>query len=207
MARRSGALAALALAWLALAADVLYGGPFSALDVWLADRVRAVRGSELAQAMLFWSNLHSHLALLVYAALFAGLLARRRAWEWAAGVALAVPGAMLLNYGLKLAVQRTRPVLENPILALNTYSFPSGHTAATTAFYGMLAAYLAFRYPRHRRLWSAAAALPVLLVAYSRMALGVHYFGDVLAALLSTGAWLVICLSGVHAWHAARHRQ
>jgi membrane-associated phospholipid phosphatase len=188
LARRSRALAALALAWLALAADVLYGGPVSALDVWLADRVQAVRGSELAQAMLFWSNLHSHLALLVYAALL-------------------VPGAMLLNYGLKLAVQRTRPVLENPILALNTYSFPSGHTAATTAFYGMLAAYLAFRYPRHRRLWSAAAALPVLLVAYSRMALGVHYFGDVLAALLSTGAWLVICLSGVHAWHAARHRQ
>ena len=207
MPKRTGALATLALGWLALAADVLYGGPVSALDVWLAERVHAVRGSELARAMLFWSNLHSHIALLVYAALLAALLARRRAWEWAVGVAVAVPGAMLLNYGLKVAVQRTRPVLENPILALNTYSFPSGHTAASCAFYGMLAAYLAFRYPGHRSLWSAAAAVPVLLVAYSRMALGVHYFGDVLAALLSTGAWLVICLSAVHAWHSARHRQ
>ncbi len=206
MPRRTRAIVALALAWLALAADVLYGGPVSALDVWLADRVEAVRGSDLAQTMLFWSNLHSQVALLVYAALLAALLARRRAWAWAAGVAVAVPGAMLLNYGLKLAVQRTRPVLENPILALNTYSFPSGHTAASTAFYGMLAAYLAFRYPRLRWLWRAAAFLAILLVGYSRMALGVHYFGDVLAALLSTGAWLVICLSGVHAWHAARHR-
>ena len=206
MPRRTRAIVALALAWLALAADVLYGGPVSALDVWLADRVEAERGSDLAQTMIFWSNLHSQLALLVYAALLAALLARRRAWAWAAGVAVAVPGAMLLNYGLKLAVQRTRPVLENPILALNTYSFPSGHTAASTAFYGMLAAYLAFRYPTLRWLWSASALLAILLVGYSRMALGVHYFGDVLGALLSTGAWLVICLSGVHAWHAARHR-
>jgi membrane-associated phospholipid phosphatase len=46
----------------------------------------------------------------------------------------------------------------------------------------------------------------VLLVSYSRMALGVHYFGDVLAALVSTGAWLVICLAAVHAWLAARPR-
>lgn len=207
MASRTRAAVALALAWLVLASDVLYGGPVSSLDVWLADRVRAVRGSDLAQASLFWSHLHSQVALLVYAALFAALLARRRAWEWAAGVGLAVPGAMLLNYGLKLAVQRTRPVLENPILALNTYSFPSGHTAGSTALYCMLAAYLAFRYPGLRWLWRALAAAAILLVAYSRMALGVHYFGDVLAALLSTGAWLVICLGGVHAWHAARHRQ
>ncbi len=206
MAKRAGAVVTLALLWLALAADVLYGGPVSGLDVWLADRVHAVRGSDLAQASLFWSNLHSLAAVLVYTALLAALLARRRAWAWAAGVAVAVPGAMLVNYGLKLAVQRTRPVLENPILALNTYSFPSGHTAASTAFYGMLAAYLAFRYPRLRGLWAAAATLAVFLVGYSRMALGVHFFGDVLAALLSTGAWLVICLSGVHAWHAARHR-
>src|SRR5690242_4173187 len=114
----TGARAALALAvlWLALAADVLYGGPVSSLDVWLAERVHAVRGSELARALLFWSNLHSQVAMLVYAALFAALLARRRVWDWAAGVALAVPGAMVLNYALKLAIQRTRPVLENPIL-------------------------------------------------------------------------------------------
>jgi undecaprenyl-diphosphatase len=206
LAKRTRALVALALAWLALAADVLYGGPVSALDVWLADRVHAVRGSELARAMLFWSNLHSHLALLVYTALAAALLARRRAWAWAAGIAVAVPGAMLLNYGLKLAVQRTRPVLENPVLALNTYSFPSGHTAAAVAFYGMLAAYLGERFPRYRGVFLAVAAALVVLVAYSRMALGVHYFGDVIAAALSTSAWLVICLGAVHAWAAARPR-
>lgn len=199
MAKRTGLVLALAVLWLALAADILYGGPVSSLDVWLAERVQAPRRSALALAMLFWTNLHSHVAILSYSALFALLLARRRNWPWVIGIALGVPGAMLLNYALKLAVQRTRPVLENPILALNTYSFPSGHTAASVAFYGMLAAYLAARFPRQRDLFIAVASALVVLVAYSRMALGVHFFGDVVAALLSTGVWLVICLNTVHA--------
>lgn len=206
MTKRTAAVAALALLWLALAADVLYGGPVSGLDVWLADRARVPRYSLLAAAMLFWSNLHSQVAILAYTAVLALLFARRRAWPWVVGVAVAVPGALLLNAALKLAIQRSRPVLENPILALNTYSFPSGHTAASAAFYGMLAAYLASRYPARRAVFAAAAGMLVVLVAYSRMALGVHYFGDVVAALLSTGAWLVICLAMVHARHAARPR-
>jgi undecaprenyl-diphosphatase len=207
LAKRDGlAVLALAALWLALAADVLYGGPVSHADVWLAGVAVVPRRSTVALAMLFWTHLHSLLAILVYTGAFALLLARRRAWAWAVGVAVTVPGAMLVNYALKLAVQRTRPVLENPVLALNTYSFPSGHTAAAVAFYGMLAAYLGERFPRYRGVFLAGAAALVVLVAYSRMALGVHYFGDVIAAALSTSAWLVICLGGVHAWAAARPR-
>jgi membrane-associated phospholipid phosphatase len=204
--KRAAAVLVLVAAWLAIAADVLYGGPVSALDGWLADRAHAPRRSTLSLAMLFWTHLHSHVAILTYTALLALILARRRAWPWLVGVLITVPGAMLLNAALKALVQRTRPVLENPVLALETYSFPSGHTAASLAFYGMLAAYLACRFPRQRALFFAGAVALVALVAYSRMALGVHYFGDVLAAALSTSAWLVICLGGVHAWHAARPR-
>lgn len=183
---------------------MLLGGPISDLDVWLADRVHAPRRSPLELAMLFWTHLHSHVAILLYSAVFVLLLARRRAWAWAIGVVLAVPGGMLLNHSLKLIVQRSRPVLDNPALALETYSFPSGHTAASAVFYGMLAAYLSFRFPKQRGLFVGAAAGLVVLVSFSRMALGVHYFGDVLAALVSSGAWLVICLGSVHAWLAAR---
>ena len=204
--KRAGALLARAAVWLAIAFHVLYGGPISDLDVWLAERVRAPRRSPLSYAMLVWTNLHSHLAILAYTTVFVVLLARRRAWHWVVGVGVAVPGALLLNAALKLVIQRTRPVLENPVLALETYSFPSGHTAASLAFYGMLAAYLVFRFPQSRPIWIAGATAAVLLVSYSRMALGVHYFGDVLAALVSTGAWLVICLAAVHAWLAARPR-
>lgn len=192
--KRTAAVLALVAAWLLVATDVLLGGPISDLDGWLADRVALPRRSPATLAMIFWTNLHSYTAILIYSALFALLLARRRAWDWARAVVVAVPCGMLLNAALKLAIERTRPVLDNPVLALETYSFPSGHTAAALLFYGMLAAYLASRFPRWRWLLIAGAVLLVTLVAYSRMALGVHYFGDVLAATLSSGAWLVICL-------------
>lgn len=204
--KRPAALIALAAAWLAVAADVLYGGPISTLDVWLADHVLLPRRSPVALAMLFWTNLHSLVAIALYATVFGLLLARRRAWEWVTGIVLAVPGGMLLNAVLKLAVQRSRPVLDNPVLALETYSFPSGHTAAATVFYGMLAAYLVSRFPKYRIAFVSGAVALVMSVSYSRMALGVHYFGDVVAALFSSGAWLVICLRAVHARHTSHPR-
>ncbi len=206
MARRTGAVVTLALLWLALAADVLYGGPVSGLDVWLADHVQAPRRSPLELALLFWTHMHSHVAILLYSSVFALLLALRRAREWLLGVAVAVPGAMFLNYSLKLAVQRSRPVLDNPALALETYTFPSGHTAGSVALYGMLAAYLAFRFPKYRGVFIGGAAALIAAASFSRMALGGLYFGDILAALVSTGAWLLLCVGSVNARLAARTR-
>lgn len=203
MQRLAGLVLGLATAWLLIAADVLLGGPISDADVWLADHVHAPRRSPLELALLFWTHMHSHVAILLYSTVFALLLARRRAWEWVLAVAVAVPGAMFLNYSLKLAVQRSGPVLDNPALALETYSFPSGHTAASVAFYGMLAAYLGFRFPKYRGVFVGAAGAGVALVSFSRMALGALYFGDVLAALVSTGAWLLLCVGTVHARLAA----
>jgi undecaprenyl-diphosphatase len=191
--------------WLAIAADVLLGGPISHLDVLVADRIQGHGRSAFALVVLLWTHMHSHAAILSYSALFALLLARRRQWAWFWGVVIGVPGGLLLNYLLKLAVERSRPVLDNPLLALETYSFPSGHTAAATLFYGVLAAYLISRYPAKRRWIVAAALLLIALVAYSRMYLGVHYLGDVLAALCSSATWLILCLGGVHAFFA-RHR-
>jgi membrane-associated phospholipid phosphatase len=202
--KRVPAIFALAAAWLAIAVDVLHGGPISHVDVWIADRLQAPENSLAWLALLFWTNLQSTVAILVYSAVFALLLVRRRAWAWALGVAIAVPGGMVLNASLQLAIERSRPVLDNPVLALNTASFPSGHTAAAAVFYGMLAAYLSFRFPNRSRLFLSGAAVLVVLAGLSRMALGVQYFGDVLGALVSSSAWLMACLGGLEAWQAAR---
>ncbi|HEV2008153.1 MAG TPA: phosphatase PAP2 family protein, partial [Burkholderiales bacterium] len=54
-----------------------------------------------------------------------------------------VVGGNLLNVSLKHLLHRGRPVFEDPIMTLPTYSFPSGHATATTVFYGLAAAYAA----------------------------------------------------------------
>lgn len=126
----------------------------------------------------------------------AALLWRRRESHWLPALGLAVPGGLLVNVLLKQLFQRARPVFEDPLLTLSTYSFPSGHTAGATLFYGMVTAYV-FSRTRSTRVRVACVvcwALLVALVGFSRMYLGVHYFTDVVAAITWSLAWLAVCV-------------
>ena len=84
--------------------------------------------------------------------------------------------------GLKIATGRARPSVKQelrwngPRLSPKFHSFPSGHTAATTAFFGVL-------FFANRRL--ALCLLPVpLLIAASRMYVAAHYLSDVICAAI-----------------------
>jgi undecaprenyl-diphosphatase len=140
------------------------------------------------------------------AALLALWFWRRRAHYWLIVCLIAVPGGMLLNVALKHVFRRVRPSFDDPLLSLVTYSFPSGHTAAATVFYGLLACYLVRRTQawRVRVLIVAGAVAMVILVALSRMYLGVHYLSDVLAAAAEGAAWLAICVTAVSTLHRRR---
>ena len=76
---------------------------------------------------------------------------------------LAVPGTTLLNQLLKHAYERARPHFDDPLLSLESYSFPSGHAAGATAFYMVLAAFLVSRTydRRHRAAIVSVAAIAV----------------------------------------------
>jgi len=121
------------------------------------------------------------------------------AWKrwWASLVMLivAVPGGMLLNEWLKLAVHRQRPFIEGPYVDWSGYSFASGHTIAATLLYGQL---LLFLLPllktRHWRVLCIFSAVSlVFVVGFSRIALGAHFLTDVLAAMFFGIIWLMLC--------------
>jgi undecaprenyl-diphosphatase len=124
---------------------------------------------------------------------------RQRAHYWLLALLFSVPGGMLLNVALKHVFQRARPVLEDPLVTLATYSFPSGHTTAATCFYGLLASYLVIARPAWSvRLGTVAVCVTmVLLVAFSRVYLGAHYVSDVLAAMAESVAWLAVCITAI----------
>jgi undecaprenyl-diphosphatase len=117
-------------------------------------------------------------------------------------VALSIAGGLALNVLFKHAFERARPHFDHAPVALETYSFPSGHTAAATVFYGVLAAFLVSR-THDKRLRAAlviGAIAAVVLVAFTRVYLGAHYPSDVVAAAAASTAWLTLCLATVHGW-------
>ena len=108
-------------------------------------------------------------------------------------VACALAG--LAARGLKVATGRARPSVKQelgwngPRLNPKYNSFPSGHTASTTAFFGVL-------FFANRKL--ALALSPIsILIAFSRIYVAAHYLSDVVCAAI---------LGLLIAWLCARWR-
>ena len=155
----------------------------------------------LIQFMLVITHWHSTLGILLMTAVLGYALHRSgRPW-WLLSLVLSVPGGLLLNNAVKHLVQRARPHFDDPLLTLTSYSFPSGHTAGATVFYGFLAVFVLahVRAKPWRAAIVGAAVGMVMLVGFSRMVLGAHYFSDVAGAMVEGVLWLALCLGGVQA--------
>jgi undecaprenyl-diphosphatase len=105
---------------------------------------------------------------------------------------------VVLNQLLKEVFARPRPYFEHPLALETSYSFPSGHATMSLICYGMLAyfAVLALRTWRAKTAVVFGAAFLVLLIGFSRIYLGVHYFSDVIGGFASAGAWLSVLITG-----------
>jgi undecaprenyl-diphosphatase len=102
-------------------------------------------------------------------------------------------GAVLLVHVAKALLDRPRPTVVAPLVALPTdSSFPSAHTTQKTAF-ALCAVFIL-----HRTVpewWFTAAALAVALVvavAVSRIYLRVHFPSDVLGGLILGIVWVTL---------------
>jgi membrane-associated phospholipid phosphatase len=206
-----GALLLIGATWIfaALAEDVVTADRITLIDARLANWLHAHATAGMTHAMLAVSTLHDVLSMSVMTIVLAVFFAWGRRRYWLLALAVAVPGGMLLNTVLKNVFERARPHFVDPIVTLGSYSFPSGHVAGSTLFYGILAAFLIAH--THSGIRRAAivilAVLLVALVAASRMYLGAHYFSDVVAAFFESVAWLALCITGVGIYSGRRAEQ
>lgn len=105
----------------------------------------------------------------------------------------------ILNQLLKRILQRPRPT-KYRIIEETGYSFPSGHSMISMAFYGYLI-YLIYKYVENKYVkWILISLLSVLicLIGVSRIYLGVHYTSDVLGGFFISISYLVIYVSAVN---------
>ena len=105
----------------------------------------------------------------------------------------------ILNQILKRILQRPRPT-EYRIVEETGYSFPSGHSMVSMAFYGYLI-YLIYKYVKNKYLkWTLITLLSFLIVSIgiSRIYLGVHYTSDVIGGFLISISYLIIYITATN---------
>jgi len=173
------------------------------IAAWFHERLTPVFVSVLRAFTEFGSG--EWIGIILFALVL--FFAWKRWWPSLVTLIIAVPGGMLLNEWLKLVIHRHRPFVDGPFVDWSGYSFASGHTIGATLLYGQL---LLFILPalkaRHWRLLCIFSAISlVLLVGFSRIALGAHFLTDVLAAIVFGAAWLTFCL--IAGKSISRHRQ
>ena len=197
-----GMAVSLAALWLfgALAEDVVNHDPLFPMDRTISTWFQ-VHASPAGNAIAIGVSALGAPLTMTCLAIGVGLfLAIRRHWVVLVGWVAGFAGGMLLGVALKLLIRRPRPSHVTAYLFRESWSFPSGHAMGSLIGYGMLAyvALLFWIHPRRRQLAVLiGAALLVMAIGLSRIALGVHYSSDVMAGYAAGLIWLVACISGV----------
>jgi undecaprenyl-diphosphatase len=172
--------------------------PLHALDIEAAEDLneRVAPHPLLVSVLRLVTDLGSPLFVTTVVTVAVVVLLWRRRFATAGFLAVTGIGGLILSPTLKNLVGRLRPVVEVPLQTASGNSFPSGHALGATIAYGSLLLVVLPRIPpRGRPYLVGFVVLLVAAVAFTRVALGVHYVSDVVGGCLLGAAWI-----GVVAW-------
>lgn len=184
--------------------------PLVRMDGGARDDMHAValRHDGLVSALKLLSTIGSAVVYLpLFAAVAAWLVWWQRLPRLAAFVVVTTAGSTLLNALVKLAVDRARPVLDDPVAHAGGMSFPSGHAqSAMVAASVLLLVFLPLLRGAWRWVAVGVAVAYVLAIGFARVTLGVHYVSDVLAGYVLGAAWVAAMIAAFNAWRRERGR-
>ncbi|AZI58793.1 phosphatase PAP2 family protein [Nakamurella antarctica] len=196
--RRAGILVGVAvvplIAFVVLATSVSVSGPTGSLDQPTLTWFVSARHDFLTVLARLISLIADPVGAALTATLFAAWLWwRRRQWVNAAYIMVTLGVAGFGIVVAKAMVSRVRPPLATQLVLETNGSFPSGHMTGAVMVYGSIALVLisSARSVRTTVLTAVVAVVAMLVVAWDRLYLGVHWLSD-LAGSITLGAALLL---------------
>lgn len=180
---RTSSLVSAGVSAIALFTLMLNWQHLSVFDLYLHDLSQLIRTPWLDHAMVVMTRLGDFSTQLTVSVILCALLLLFRQFQ-----ALIFAGSTLLtaavsNYLFKHFFERARPSLL--LEPLQSFSFPSGHSASGFAFFLVLGVLASRQQPqRWRVLWLLTALVPAVGIALSRVYLTAHWPTDILAGAL-----------------------
>lgn len=111
-----------------------------------------------------------------------------------------------LNLLFKTVFHRERPDILR-LVQVSGYSFPSGHSMVSAAFYGYLI-YLCILVVKKpwKQLLSSVLLVLIFMIGISRIYLGVHYASDVIGGFLAGFSWLIIFITLLQTYNQKKNK-
>jgi undecaprenyl-diphosphatase len=110
---------------------------------------------------------------------------------------IAASGGGVISTLLKRVLERARPAEVEKLVAVSSFSYPSGHSLASASVYLTLAIVIARRLDqKSARVFVFSSALLLMTgIGLSRAYLGVHFPSDIAAGLLLGSGWSLLVSS------------
>lgn len=176
-------------------AEELIEEDLHAFDMAIINFIQSFISVESTKIMKLFTFMGSTKGIVGFSVLVIFLMVLNKKWWESLFFAVAVVGSSGFNLLLKWIFHRARPNI-HPLIAETGYSFPSGHSMVSLAFYGMLAYFLVLFLKNRttKKITIIAFSFLIFLIGISRIYLGVHYPSDVIAGFSAGGVWLIVCL-------------
>ncbi len=187
----AGLLVLSAWGFFGILADIVTGDPLVLIDSSIYHMLQGLRtpfGDNIMVALTELGDVAVTLTVVLSVLLW---LSWKRAWRAAAYWLAAAGFATTLILAIKAGLGRARPF--SLYEGSSMFSFPSGHATMSMVTYGFLAVLISRELSSRGRLIAfTAIILLVVLIAFSRLYLGVHWLSDVLGGVTFGMAWVAV---------------
>lgn len=185
---------------------LLNGEVINHFDQWIGDPILSLRNPNLTTFFVlltdFGDTYYIALSILLTSTFLIWKYNDYQAVLWL--VFQSLVGSVLLNQGLKLIFQRSRPLVEH-LVEQGGYSFPSGHSMGSIICYGGILFLLSRKITKnfYRHVLFIIGFLLIFGVGISRIYIGVHFPTDILGGFSVGAAWLAFTIGTYPKWRMA----
>lgn len=168
-------------------------------DLRVLNLFKFLRTEKLNYQALFVTYLAKGEVITVGVIILSLILILQKNWRFLNALLISVLGGELFVWIIKNTIDRPRPPLINALVTETSYSFPSGHTFVSIAFYGLLV-YFIIQSEKNKFLKIISFIIGIFiifLVGLSRIYLGAHWPSDVLASFAAGAAWLSVIITSL----------
>lgn len=132
--------------------------------------------------------------ILIITAIGIAYFLYKKQWRHVAISFFAIGGGIVSGIAIKSIIARLRP--ESLFIIENGYSFPSNHAMASTIFFTLIIYFFILKIKSviWRNIFLSHAIFIAILISFSRVYLGVHWFSDVLCGMIFGFLWTLMVI-------------